>query len=93
MIIFELFRFFDFPGDPTEALTFEYAQTLLSLLLRSRAPPALGPKILIVGGGIANFTNVAETFKGIIRAFNKFSDELIEQQVQIIYHFYIVSFY
>jgi ATP citrate (pro-S)-lyase len=47
----ELANYGEYSGDPTEALTFEYAQTLLSLLLRSRAPPALGPKILIVGGG------------------------------------------
>ena len=25
-------------------------------------------KTLIIGGGIANFTNVADTFKGIMRA-------------------------
>jgi ATP citrate (pro-S)-lyase len=30
-------------------------------------------KILIVGGGIANFTNVASTFKGIIRALGDFA--------------------
>ena len=31
-------------------------------------PPCPEGKILIIGGGIANFTNVAATFKGIIRA-------------------------
>jgi len=28
-------------------------------------------KILIIGGGIANFTNVADTFKGIARALKE----------------------
>jgi len=27
--------------------------------------------VLIIGGGIANFTNVAATFKGIIRALKE----------------------
>ena len=40
-------------------------------------------KILIIGGGIANFTNVAETFKGIVRAINQFKDRLREFNVKI----------
>merc|ERR1719167_1458454 len=28
-------------------------------------------KVLIIGGGIANFTNVADTFKGIMRALRE----------------------
>jgi hypothetical protein len=32
--------------------------------------------VLIIGGGIANFTNVAETFKGIIRALTQARDIL-----------------
>ena len=34
----------------------------------TRAKPRPDSKILIIGGGIANFTNVAATLKGIIRA-------------------------
>lgn len=33
-------------------------------------------KILIVGGGIANFTDVAATFTGLIDALKSFQDEL-----------------
>jgi ATP citrate (pro-S)-lyase len=40
-------------------------------------------KILIIGGGIANFTNVAATFKGIIRALKDFKSQLINHQVKI----------
>lgn len=29
-------------------------------------------KVLIIGGGIANFTNVATTFKGVIRALEAY---------------------
>lgn len=40
-------------------------------------------KILIIGGGIANFTNVASTFKGIVTALKEFQSQLIEQRVSI----------
>ena len=38
---------------------------------------------MIIGGGIANFTNVAETFRGIIRAISGFKDKLLEGNVKI----------
>ena len=40
-------------------------------------------KILIIGGGIANFTDVKKTFKGIVRALNQFAEKLIEGNVKI----------
>ena len=40
-------------------------------------------KVLIIGGGIANFTNVAATFKGIVSALQRFKDKLQEYKVQI----------
>lgn len=40
-------------------------------------------KVLIIGGGIANFTNVAATFKGIIRAFEEYHSVLKEQKIKI----------
>ena len=40
-------------------------------------------KILIIGGGIANFTNVADTLKGIIRAINETKDKLKENNTKI----------
>ena len=50
-------------GAPSESQTFEYAKTIL-VLMTSGSPRPDG-KILIIGGGIANFTNVAATFKVI----------------------------
>lgn len=38
-------------------------------------------KVLIIGGSIANFTNVAATFKGIIRALETFADKLKQHNV------------
>lgn len=42
-------------------LILEYAKTILSLMTREFDP--LNAKVLLIGGGIANFTNVAATFK------------------------------
>jgi ATP citrate (pro-S)-lyase len=49
----------------------------------TRGTPNAQGKILIIGGGIANFTNVAATFKGIIRALKEFKASLIAHGVKI----------
>ena len=49
----------------------------------TRGQPNPEGKILIIGGGIANFTNVAATFKGIIRALQQFKAPLINHKVRI----------
>jgi ATP citrate (pro-S)-lyase len=51
--------------------------------LMTRGTPNPQGKILIIGGGIANFTNVAATFKGIIRALKEFKAGLITHGVNI----------
>ena len=53
-----------------QAHTFEYAKTILDLMTRDPVDDpnfVVKPKCLIIGGGIANFTNVASTFNGIIK--------------------------
>ncbi|HPM41275.1 MAG TPA: ATP citrate lyase citrate-binding domain-containing protein, partial [bacterium] len=40
-------------------------------------------KVLIIGGGIANFTDVAKTFTGIIDALKEFRQKLIDNGVRI----------
>lgn len=40
-------------------------------------------KVLIIGGGIANFTNVAATFKGIVKALLQFQAKLVDHKVSI----------
>ena len=51
--------------------------------MASRILPNPKGKILIIGGGIVNFTNVAATFKGIIRALKEYKNPLINHQVKI----------
>ena len=40
-------------------------------------------KVLIIGGGIANFTNVAATFKGIVRALEEYQTLIRNQNIKI----------
>lgn len=48
-----------------------------------RAPVSDQGKVLFIGGGIANFTNVASTFKGVIRAIREYAKALNEHGVKI----------
>jgi ATP citrate (pro-S)-lyase len=77
----ELANYGEYSGAPTEGQTYEYAKTIIDLITRGKPRP--DGKILIIGGGIANFTNVAATFKGIIRALKEFKNPLIAHQVKI----------
>lgn len=76
----ELANYGEYSGAPSEMQTYEYAKTILSLMTEKRH---LQGKILIIGGGIANFTNVATTFKGIVRALREYQQKLIENKVSI----------
>jgi ATP citrate (pro-S)-lyase len=69
----ELANYGEYSGAPTEGQTYEYAKTVLDLLTRS---PAKGKKVLFIGGGIANFSDVAQTFKGVCRALREYSTSL-----------------
>ncbi|XP_055541492.1 ATP-citrate synthase isoform X2 [Wyeomyia smithii] len=77
----ELANYGEYSGAPSEQQTYEYAKTILSLMTSSPKHPQ--GKILITGGGIANFTNVAATFSGIITALREFQQRLIEHNVSI----------
>ena len=57
----ELANYGEYSGAPTDEQTFNYARTVLGLMTRTRRDDG---KVLIVGGGIANFTDVAATFRG-----------------------------
>ncbi|OJT09205.1 ATP-citrate synthase [Trametes pubescens] len=77
----ELANYGEYSGAPSEGQTYEYAKTIIDLM--TRGTPRAEGKILIIGGGIANFTNVAATFKGIIRALKEYKSPLINHKVKI----------
>lgn len=77
----ELANYGEYSGAPTESQTYHYARTVFDLMLRS--PPTAEGKVLFIGGGIANFTNVASTFKGVIKALREYAGQLTEHNVKI----------
>lgn len=77
----ELANYGEYSGAPSEQQTYEYAKTILNLMTSSPKHP--DGKILITGGGIANFTNVAATFRGIITALREFQPKLVEHKISI----------
>ncbi|KAG8235731.1 hypothetical protein J437_LFUL016366, partial [Ladona fulva] len=76
----ELANYGEYSGAPSEQQTYEYAKTILSLMTHEKHPEG---KVLIIGGGIANFTNVAATFKGIVTALQEFQPKLVEHSISI----------
>uniref|UniRef100_A0A8C4TCC1 ATP-citrate synthase n=1 Tax=Erpetoichthys calabaricus TaxID=27687 RepID=A0A8C4TCC1_ERPCA len=76
----ELANYGEYSGAPSEQQTYDYAKTILSLMTREKHNDG---KVLIIGGSIANFTNVAATFKGIVRAIKDYQTPLKEHEVTI----------
>jgi ATP citrate (pro-S)-lyase len=76
----ELANYGEYSGDPSEEFTYLYAKTILDLMTRKVNSKG---KFLLIGGGIANFTDVAATFKGIIRALKEYHQKLLENKVKI----------
>merc|ERR1712127_415671 len=76
----ELANYGEYSGAPSTEETFVYAKTLLSLMMKYKHPDG---KFLIIGGGIANFTDVAATFTGLIQALQHYASEIKEHKIQI----------
>ncbi len=71
----ELGNYGEYSGNPTTDETYEYAKTILDLMTREKDPEGRS-KVLLIGGGIANFTDVAKTFDGIIKALQEYKEKL-----------------
>ncbi|HID73501.1 MAG TPA: ATPase [Thermoplasmata archaeon] len=78
----ELANYGEYSGNPSTELTYEYTKTILDLMTRETDPQGQ-PKYLLIGGGIANFTDVAKTFTGIIQALEEYAEKLRETNVKI----------
>ena len=76
----EMANYGEYSGDPSEEFTYLYAKTILDLMTRTQHPDG---KVLLIGGGIANFTDVAKTFKGIIRALREYQARLQAYGVRV----------
>ncbi|MEA1993267.1 MAG: ATP citrate lyase citrate-binding domain-containing protein [Euryarchaeota archaeon] len=78
----ELANYGEYSGNPSTEMTYEYTKTMLKLMTKKKDPKGR-PKFLIVGGGIANFTDVAKTFTGIIQAIEEYADRLKKNNVKV----------
>ncbi len=76
----ELANYGEYSGNPNTEETYLYAKTLLDLATKDGDGK---PRALIIGGGIANFTDVAKTFTGIIRALKEYKGKLKAAGVRI----------
>ena len=78
----DLANYGEYSGGPTTSETKFYAETILDLMTRTKDAQGRD-KVLIIGGAIANFTDVAKTFTGIIQAFENYADKMKEVGIEI----------
>jgi len=77
----ELANYGEYSGAPSTEETYVYAKTLLSMMMKYKHPDG---KFLIIGGGIANFTDVAATFTGLIKALEQYAGDIKEHKIKIL---------
>ena len=78
----ELGNYGEYSGNPSREHTEIYAQTIIDLITAEPDPKGK-PKYLIIGGGIANFTDVKATFTGIVSAIKNSVEKLKKANVKI----------
>ncbi len=78
----ELGNYGEYSGNPSREHTEIYAQTIIDLITEHPDPKGR-PKYLIIGGGIANFTDVKATFTGIVNAIRNSVEKLKRAKVKI----------
>ncbi len=78
----ELAIYGEYSGNPSTEETYIYTKAILELMTAEKHPQGLS-KILLIGGAIANFTDVAKTFDGIIHAFQDYAENMRAVTTQI----------
>ncbi|CAN6446246.1 unnamed protein product [Victoria cruziana] len=76
----ELGNYAEYSGAPNEEEVLQYARVVIDCVT---ANPDGQKRALVVGGGIANFTDVAVTFNGIIKALREKEAKLKAARVHI----------
>jgi len=69
----------EYSGGPTTEESYLYTKELLSLMLKSTA----SKKALVIAGGVANFTDVKKTFKGVVQAMDEVKDEMHSAGIKV----------
>ncbi|KAF5203181.1 Atp-citrate synthase [Thalictrum thalictroides] len=76
----ELGNYAEYSGAPNEEEVLQYARVVIDC---ATADPDGRRRALVIGGGIANFTDVAATFSGIIRALREKESKLKAARMHI----------
>lgn len=76
----ELGNYAEYSGAPNEEEVLQYARVVIDC---ATAEPDGQKRALVIGGGIANFTDVAATFNGIIRALKEKEAKLKAARIHI----------
>jgi ATP-citrate lyase beta-subunit len=69
----------EYSGNPTARETYLYTAEVMKLMKKSKAKK----KVLFIGGAVANFTDIANTFSGVIQAIDEYSQDLIKSGVKV----------
>ncbi len=75
----EIGNYGEYSGGPTREETYLYAKEVIELLLKSKAKR----KALVLAGGVANFTDVKQTFMGIIDTLAETTERLRKAGVKV----------
>lgn len=75
----QLANYGEYSGNPNSHEVYLYTTEVMKLLLASTAKK----KVIFIGGAVANFTDIANTFAGIIRAIDEHASQLKQQNVKI----------
>ncbi|KAH3763706.1 ATP-citrate synthase [Pelomyxa schiedti] len=79
-MIADLANFGEYAGNPDEEETYNFARTIIQLSTSNYDGRG---RVLLVGGGIANFTDVSITFKGIAHAIREYQDGLKQVRARV----------
>lgn len=75
----ELGNYGEYSGNPNQEETAQYGRHVLRSMLKSNAKRL----VLVMGGGVANFTDVRVTFAGMVQALEEVAGELVRRHVHI----------
>lgn len=76
----QLANYGEYSGNPTTDEAYIYTSAVLKSLLRSNA----SKKVLLIGGAVANFTDIAKTFQGVTKAIDEYGDQMKQQNVHVV---------
>jgi succinyl-CoA synthetase beta subunit len=78
----EIGNYGELSGNPTREFTREYVRVLVKEVLKAK--PQTQKKYLIIAGAIANFTDIATTFQGVIDILEELQEEIRAQKIEIL---------